>query len=136
MTKFEQGWLLIALLVLGLQTWLVTKKEPPIACPHYRELCVTVTSYRAVKEQTDDSPNWTSVGTPAIMGICAASRDLLETGLVQYGDLIEIPSLGIFKVMDTMNKRHTNHLDVLVYTKTQEKCVGWRKKVMVRRLFQ
>lgn len=93
---------------------------------------VTVTSYRPIKSQTDSTPDHTSIGTPAIMGICAASRDLLESGTLNYGDLIDVPGLGIYKVMDTMNNRHTKHIDILVYNITQERLVGWRKSQRVK----
>lgn len=98
------------------------------------ELVVTVTAYRPIKAQTDSSPNWTSVGTPAIMGICAASRDLLESGQLNYGDIVSVPKLGVYKVMDTMNARHKKHIDILVYTKAQERIVGWRKQVLITKV--
>lgn len=98
------------------------------------ELSVTVTAYRPIKAQTDNSPNWTAVGTPAVMGICAASRDLLESGQLNYGDIISVPKLGAYKVMDTMNARHKRHIDILVYTAIQEKIVGWRKNVLITKV--
>ena len=102
-------------------------------CRH-NGLLVTVTAYRPIRTQTDSSPNWTSTGTPAVMGICAASRDLLESGQLNYGDIISVPKLGVYKVMDTMNIRHKKHIDILVYTKVQEQIVGWRKNVLIVRV--
>jgi 3D (Asp-Asp-Asp) domain-containing protein len=93
---------------------------------------VSITSYRPIKTQTDSSPNWTSIGEPAVMGNVAASQDLLADGTLHYGDVVLITGLGVFRVNDTMNARHKRHLDILVYTKTQERCVGWRKDVKVR----
>ena len=98
------------------------------------ELVVTVTAYRPIEAQTDSSPNWTSIETPAVMGICAASRDLLRSGELKYGDVVSVPQLGVYKVMDTMNIRHKKHIDVLVYTKAQERIVGWRKNVPITRI--
>ena len=102
------------------------KKVPPTY------LQVTVTAYRPEKKFTDSSPHWTSVGSPTVMGMCAVSQDLLQNGTVQYGDNLDVPGLGVFKVLDTMNPRHRNHVDILVYTKAIERCVGWRRGVSVK----
>lgn len=128
MTTFEKVWTLLAVAAT-----LVIAFGPTRKCmPTYNEISLTVTAYRPIPSQTDSSPNWTSVGTPAVMGICAASRDLLKDGLLHYGDIVDVPKLGVYKVMDTMNARHKKHIDILVYTKTQEKIVGWRKQVPVK----
>ena len=97
-------------------------------------MSLTVTAYRPIAKQTDSSPNWTSVGTPAVMGVCAVSRDLLNSGALLYGDLVEVSNLGVYKVFDTMNIRHKQHIDILVYTVTQERIVGWRRNVTVRKI--
>jgi 3D (Asp-Asp-Asp) domain-containing protein len=91
------------------------------------QITVDVTAYRPIRSQTDGSPNHTSIGTPALMGICAVSQDLIRSGTVNYGDMLFVPGIGLYLVMDTMNPRHKEHVDILVYTKTQEKLVGWRK---------
>jgi 3D (Asp-Asp-Asp) domain-containing protein len=96
------------------------------------QITVDVTAYRPIRSQTDGSPNHTSIGTPALMGICAVSQDLIKAGKVNYGEMLFVPGLGLYLVMDTMNPRHTNHVDILVYTKTQEKLVGWRKCQVVK----
>lgn len=118
---------LIGLLVLG---WYYQDRIHDRPKDTY--LIVSVTAYRPLKRFTDSSPNWTSIGDPSIMGNVAASQDLLADGTLHYGDIVLIPELGVFRVNDTMNKRHKKHLDILVYTKTQERCVGWRKSVQVR----
>lgn len=100
----------------------------------YDLISVTVTAYRPLAKYTDKTPNWTSLGSPAVMGICAVSQDLLENHTFRYNDLISIPDLGVYKVMDAMNKRHTNWVDILVYTHKQELIIGKRQNVLVRRL--
>ena len=131
MTTFEKAWTGLATVIT---LALVFKPTNPCTL-EYKELVLTVTSYRPIPAQTDSSPNWTSTGSPAVMGICAASRDLLSDGRLHYGDIVEVPKLGVYKVMDTMNKRHKNHIDILVYTVTQERIVGWRKQVSVKVIY-
>lgn len=87
---------------------------------------LTLTSYRPIKEQTDDSPTYTSIGDRTTRFGCAVSQDLLANGLVNYGDVLYIPGYGFRIVNDTMNKRHTNHIDLLVNTHQEEKAVGVR----------
>lgn len=87
---------------------------------------MTVTSYRPILEQTDDSPTYTSIGDRTTKFGCAVSQDLLKNGLVAYGDVLYIPGYGYRVVNDTMNARHHNHVDLLVNTKDEEKAVGVR----------
>lgn len=85
-----------------------------------------LTSYRPIPEQTDDSPTYTSIGDRTTKFGCAVSQDLLKTGLVAYGDILYIPGYGYRVVNDTMNIRHKNHVDLLVFTHNEEKAVGVR----------
>jgi 3D (Asp-Asp-Asp) domain-containing protein len=95
---------------------------------------MTVTSYRAVKAQTDDTPNYTSINHHVHAYGCAVSPDLLKSGEVCYGDAVIIPDLGIRIVNDTTNPRLKRTIDIFVNTKTQEKRVGIRHvKVSVLR---
>jgi 3D (Asp-Asp-Asp) domain-containing protein len=87
---------------------------------------VTVTIYNAVSAQCDDTPNILADGTMIDVSrageyrYCALSRDLLARwgGRYQYGDTISINGAGNFSgkwvVKDTMNKRFTNRVDLLV----------------------
>lgn len=95
---------------------------------------VKVTAYRPIKSQTDSTPNWTSISSPAIMGVCAISQDLLKDGTFKYGDVIFVSGLGVYMIMDTMNPRQYKSLDILVYTRTQEKIIGVRPNTQVRKL--
>ena len=82
----------------------------------------TVTSYNAVKSQTDDSPNITADGTRlnhekvknGTQRIAAISRNLLW--LIPYGSIIEVEGYGIFEVRDTMNKRYKHCVDILQHS--------------------
>lgn len=87
---------------------------------------MTLTSYRPIAAQTDDSPTYTSIGDRTTKFGCAVSQDLLKNGLVAYGDILYIPGYGYRVVNDTMNARHKNHVDLLVFTHNEEKAVGVR----------
>lgn len=87
----------------------------------------TITSYRPIPSQTDSSPTWTSIGDRTTMYGVAVSRDLLASGVVRYGDILKIEGLGLRVVNDTMNARHRNAVDVLVFTHAEEKAIGTRK---------
>jgi len=92
-------------------------------------LDVTITTYNPTKAQCDDTPLITScrahIDTFALrreeLKWCAVSRNLLET--YHYGDTIEVfikdghMYNGRYKVMDTMNKRFTNYIDILTLSK-------------------
>jgi 3D (Asp-Asp-Asp) domain-containing protein len=95
---------------------------------------VKLTAYRPIKGQTDSTPDFTAINTPAVMGICAVSQDLLSGGKLHYGDVILIPGLGVYLVMDTMNARHRQSVDILVYTRHQEKIIGIRPDTLIKRL--
>jgi len=97
-------------------------------------ISVKITAYRPIASQTDTSPDFTSINTPAVMGICAVSQDLLSDGIFNYGDILIVPGLGVYTVMDTMNIRHKKSIDILVYTRNQEKIVGVRPKTLIKKL--
>lgn len=93
---------------------------------------LTVTSYRSVPEQTDDSPFYTSIGEHVHKNGVAVSQDMLKSGVVKYGDVLYIEGIGFKVVNDVMNARHKNHLDIWVETYEQEKAIGVRKLVVYR----
>jgi 3D (Asp-Asp-Asp) domain-containing protein len=97
-------------------------------------LLVTMTAYRPVAQQTDDSPTWTSIGDRATKFGVAVSQDMLKDGRVKYGDVLYIPGVGYRIVNDCMNARHKNRIDVLVFTHAEEKKIGERRNVRVYRL--
>lgn len=81
---------------------------------------MTLTSYRSVPEQTDDSPFFTSIGERVNNHGVAVSQDLLASGVVRYGDLLYIEGQGFKVVNDTMNRRIKNSIDVWLETREQE----------------
>jgi hypothetical protein len=87
---------------------------------------MTVTSYRPVQSQTDNTPTITSIGDLTTKFGVAVSQDLLASGEVQYGDVLHIDGLGLRVVNDCMNKRHKRSADLLVLTHKEEKRIGTR----------
>lgn len=88
----------------------------------------TITSYRSVPEQTDESPFYTSIGEHVHPHGVAVSRDLLKRwgGPLDYGDWIYVEGFGIKVINDCMNERHKNRVDIWVKTYAEEKEVGIR----------
>ena len=76
----------------------------------------TITAYRSVPSQTDDSPYYTSTGEHVCKHGVAISQDLLANngGQLHYGDLVYIEDVGFKIVNDVMNKRHKNRMDIWV----------------------
>ncbi len=91
-----------------------------------------ITSYRSVPAQTDDSPNYTSIGEHCNVNGVALSRDLLKRwgGQVAYGDMLYIDGIGWRKVNDCMAQRHKKHVDIWVQSYDDEKAfdLKWHGK--------
>ncbi len=110
---------------------------------------LTVTSYRPVKEQTDDSPYHTSTGQKVRAGGCAISRDLLcgacrrlhrrckhpeYAKRIHYGAWLYIDGYGYRQVNDVMGATQrngkkgriaiTNQIDIFVERWSEEHSVG------------
>lgn len=90
-----------------------------------------VTSYQPVAAQTkpectDRHHCETSIGDGITMYGAAASQDLLQSGRLHYGDVVYVPGYGYRVINDTMAKRITNAIDLLVFTRAEEKKVGVR----------
>jgi 3D (Asp-Asp-Asp) domain-containing protein len=88
---------------------------------------VTVTSYRAVPEQTDSTPNRTSINQHVSRAGAAVSPDMLISGEACYGDAVVIPKLGIRIVNDVTHPRLKRTVDIFVNNWAQEKRVGIRR---------
>lgn len=86
----------------------------------------TVTAYRSVPNQTDNSPFITSTGEAVCVDGVAVSQDLLKSGVVKYGDWVYIEGTGLRRINDTMHPRNKNHFDVWVKTKDDETKV-WKQ---------
>lgn len=81
---------------------------------------ITITSYNNHANQTDDSPNITATSRPVRENMVAASFDLLNKGLVHYGDLVYIDCMKQWYVVeDTMNKRFERRLDIFLFDKQE-----------------
>jgi len=93
-------------------------------------LTLTVTSYQALPEQTDSSPNWTSIGQHVHTMGAAVSQELLISGEVCYGDVVKVPGFGLKVINDVMNKRHSKRLDIFVENHAAEVNVGTRKLIV------
>ena len=87
---------------------------------------LTVTSYRSVANQTDDSPFYTSIGEHVTPHGVAVSRDLLKRwgGPLNYGDTVYVEGYGMKVVNDCMNERYKNSVDLWVSSYAEEKAVG------------
>lgn len=90
-----------------------------------------VTSYQAIPSQTKpDCHNRhqceTSVGDGITKYGVAVSQDLLKSGEVHYGDVLYVEGYGYRVVNDCMNVRHKRSIDLLVFTRNEEKQVGVR----------
>lgn len=89
---------------------------------------LTVTAYRSLPEQTDDSPFITSIGERVNNHGVAISQDLLRSGAVNYGDLLYIEGVGFRVVNDCMNARHRKRVDVWVASKDEEHNIGVHRR--------
>lgn len=81
---------------------------------------VHVTSYNNHTNQTDSTPNITATSRPVREGIVAVSRDFLSNNWAKYGDLVYIDCFDKwYTIEDTMHERHTKHIDVFLFDKTE-----------------
>lgn len=92
---------------------------------------LTVTSYRPVAEQTKPECTsryhcTTSIDDGVTKFGVAVSQDLLKAGRVHYGDVLWIDGFGYRIVNDCMNARIKNAVDMMVFTRNEEKRVGTR----------
>ncbi|SRR5258708_4135665 len=92
---------------------------------------LTITSYRAVPEQTKpecfnrhfcETANGENVSE---LG-AAISPDFLASGRIRLGDCIYVPGYGYRIINDVMSSRIHNGLDLFVYTLPEEKKIGVR----------
>lgn len=84
---------------------------------------VTLTTYRAIKSQTDETPDITASGykidlkNPSGHKIIAVSRDLKKNGW-DFGKRVKIDGAGsldgIYTIRDLINKRFRKRIDVLI----------------------
>jgi 3D (Asp-Asp-Asp) domain-containing protein len=92
---------------------------------------LTITSYRAVPEQTKPECKnrhfcETSIGENVSELGVAVSPDLLLFGKVSYREPIFIEGIGWRIVDDVMAAKNHNAIDVFVYTRAEEHAIGVR----------
>ncbi len=75
---------------------------------------VIATAYNSVPEQTDDTPNIAAWGDRLEPGMkaLAVSRDLIPLGLTRHTRVSIEGIEGEFLVLDKMNKRWKNRIDI------------------------
>lgn len=113
---------------------------------------MTVTSYQPTPAQTKpECKNRYSCTTSIDDGItmygCAVSQDLLKSGVVRYGDVLNVPGFGLRVVNDAMGptkcvKRKDGHcvkrvpqrnaVDLMVFSYEEEHRVGVRHLPITR----
>jgi 3D (Asp-Asp-Asp) domain-containing protein len=95
------------------------------------------TGYSSAHDETDASPWITATETHTRPGVIALSRDLLQTftedAPFDYGDVVLVAGVGVFRVEDTMNARWTGRADIWFPTKAKARRWG-RRKVLVARI--
>lgn len=81
---------------------------------------IQITSYNNHANQTDDTPNITATNRPVRENMVAASPDLLNKGIIHYGDLVYIDCMKQWYVVeDTMNRRFERRLDIFLFDKNE-----------------
>jgi hypothetical protein len=114
---------------------------------------ITVTAYQPIPAQTkpecrDRYHCQTSIDDNVTMYGCAISQDLLKSGKVKYGDVLNIPGFGLRVVNDVMGptkcvKRNGNGrctkripqstaVDLMVFSYAEEHNVGIRHLPVTR----
>ena len=93
---------------------------------------ITVTSYRPIPEQTDNTPTITSIGHRVHPYGAAVTQDLLRSGEICYGDVVAVGGYGLRIINDTFHPRIKRGIDLLVETHAQEKKVGVRRDQTVQ----
>jgi 3D (Asp-Asp-Asp) domain-containing protein len=97
---------------------------------------VTITAYSSTIDQTDKTPWITASLTRARPGVLALSRDLIGTftpgAPFEYGDLVLVSGVGLFRVEDTMNARWKSRADIWFPTKYMARHWGRRQGLLAK----
>lgn len=108
------------------------REEITIEKEHVRE--VTATAYTSTVCQTDRTPYlaaWNNRLKPSVKSI-AVSRDLLDLGLTN-GTKVRIDGYPhTYTVLDKMNKRWTNKIDIYMGCNTKRALKWGKRKVTIR----
>jgi len=97
-----------------------------------QSLTVTASAYTSTREETDSTPNqaaWGDMLKPGMKSI-AVSRDLIKLGLSHQQEVRIKGFEGTFRVLDKMNKRWKNKIDIYM-GKDVQKAREWGKQQVV-----
>jgi 3D (Asp-Asp-Asp) domain-containing protein len=105
--------------------------------PHDLVVQVTCTAYSSTRDQTDSTPFLTASLQPVGPHIIALSRDLLRRytpgAPFDFGDVVEVVGVGLFRVEDTMHRRWQRRADIWVASRSEARQWG-RRDVLVGKL--
>ena len=117
--------LIIAVLIISMQISVIAH-----ACKNEADSkIVTATAYTSSVRETDSTPNISAWGDRLKPGmrVIAVSRDLLAMGLT-HGTLVAIEGFAKeFIVLDKMNKRWKNKIDIYMGN-DREAALNWGKR--------
>jgi 3D (Asp-Asp-Asp) domain-containing protein len=74
---------------------------------------ITATAYNNVVAQCDDTPNICAWNDKIRPGIIAVSRNLISEGLGR-NKKVYVEGIGVLTVLDKMNKRYQNRIDIFM----------------------
>ena len=90
---------------------------------------LTVTAYSPRRVETDETPFHNGAGTAVEEGQIAVSKDLFLAGWV-YGRKVWIENYGVYTIMDRMNYRYRDRVDIFMHSTSRAKKFG-RKELIV-----
>ena len=99
-----------------------------------QSLTVTASAYTSTREETDSTPNqaaWGDMLKPGMKSI-AVSRDLIKLGLSHQQEVRIKGFEGTFRVLDKMNKRWKNRIDIYMGNDVKAAKKWGRKKVRIQ----
>jgi 3D (Asp-Asp-Asp) domain-containing protein len=105
------------------------------SCAETKKMKVTATAYNSVESQTKKgdpiTAAWGDKLKPGMKAI-AVSRDLLKLEGLEHGTKVKIEGLpGKYKVLDKMNKRWTEKIDIYMGTDVQKARDWGKREVMI-----
>ncbi len=104
------------------------------SCEDTRTLEVTATAYNSVEAQTKKGDSLTTAWGEQLqpgMKAIAVSRDLIQEGL-DYNTKVKIEGLpGTYRVVDKMNKRWTNRIDIYMGNEVADAREWGKQKVNI-----
>lgn len=90
---------------------------------------ITITSYNNKVNQTDSTPNIMASNRVVYEGSVAVSRDIKKKYKLYYGDILYIPVLDkYFVIEDLMNKRFSNRIDIFTYDEKQSRSLFYTEQ--------